>query len=83
MGLGDVKLSVAMGILLGYPLIILACYIAFLTGAVVALILIMGRRKKFKGDSIPFGPFLVIGMYSALLGGMNLWNLSLHLLFHL
>ena len=83
MGLGDVKLSFAMGLVLGYPFIILAFYIAFLTGALVALILIIGRRKKFKGDSIPFGPFLIIGMISVLLGGNYLWNLSLHLLFHL
>ena len=83
MGLGDVKLAAAMGFLLGYPLIILALYTAFLTGAIVALILILRHKKKFKGGTISFGPFLILGTYIALIGGVNLWNFFIHLLFRL
>ncbi len=83
MGLGDVKLAFVMGFLLGYPLIVLALYLAFLTGAGVALILIIAKRKKFRGSTISFGPFLILGMYACLLGGSNLWNFFLRALFKL
>jgi prepilin signal peptidase PulO-like enzyme (type II secretory pathway) len=59
MGFGDVKLGFYMGLLLGFPFIIYALYMAFLTGAFVSFILILWRRKNFK-STIPFGPFLVI-----------------------
>ncbi len=57
MGLGDVKLAILMGLVLGFPKIIVALYLAFLTGALVGVILILARKKKF-GEHIPFGPFL-------------------------
>lgn len=58
MGLGDVKLVFLMGIILGFPKIILGLYAAFLTGALVGVILILAGKKKF-GQHLPFGPFLV------------------------
>lgn len=69
MGFGDVVFAGFMGLFLGFPLIILAHYIAFLTGAVVSSILVLLKRKKFKGSTIPFGPFLVLGTYICLLWG--------------
>lgn len=61
MGLGDVKYAFFMGLFLGFPKIISGLYVAFLTGALVSLILIIGGKKKFRGSTVPFGPFLVIG----------------------
>lgn len=61
MGFGDVKLSFSLGMLLGFPGTIVAFYVAFLTGAMVSLILILWKKKKFKGDTIPFGPFMIWG----------------------
>lgn len=80
-GFGDVKYALFMGFLLGYPSIILGLYAAFLTGAVVALILILGKKKHFRGDTIAFGPFLVLGTYIAWVGGIQLWHFFIHLLF--
>lgn len=59
MGFGDVKLSFGLGLFLGFPKIIVAMYLAFLTGALVSLILIAWGKKKLKKDTIPFGPFLI------------------------
>lgn len=59
MGFGDVKLSFALGIFLGFPKIIVSTYMAFLTGAFVSVILIMWGKKRLKKDTIPFGPFLI------------------------
>lgn len=60
MGLGDVKLAFLIGIFFGFPLAILALYLAFLTGAFVGVILILSRKVKF-GQQIAFGPFLAFG----------------------
>lgn len=60
MGLGDVKLAGLMGLFLGWPKTLVAFYVAFLTGALVGVILILLKKKKLK-DPVPFGPFLVAG----------------------
>ena len=65
MGLGDVKLVFFLGLLLGFPGIIVALYAAFLTGAAVGVILILSGKKSLKGQ-VPFGPFLIIGTVFAL-----------------
>ena len=69
MGFGDVKLAFLIGLILGFPKTVVALYVAFLTGAVISIILILGKKKKFKGSTIPFGPFLVIGTFIALFWG--------------
>lgn len=61
MGFGDVKLASAIGFFLGFPNIIIGMYVAFLTAMIVSIILILMGRKKFKGGTIAFGPFLSIG----------------------
>jgi leader peptidase (prepilin peptidase) / N-methyltransferase len=69
MGFGDVKFAFLMGLVLGYPNIIVGLYAAFLTGAIIGCILIVWRKKKLKGASIPFGPFLVLGTILAMFWG--------------
>lgn len=69
MGFGDVKYAFFLGFLLGFPQVIVALYIAFLTGAIIASILVLWRKKKFVGGTIPFGPFLVLGTIASLYGG--------------
>ncbi len=72
MGFGDVKLSFILGFLLGFPLIIVSLYLAFLTGAVVAIILVVCRKTKFFGGAIPFGPFLVASTVISLFYGQKI-----------
>ncbi len=78
MGWGDVKFVLFLGIALGFPNAILAIFLAFLLGAVVSLLLIAFSKKKF-GQTIPFGPFLSVGAYIALVWGKALidWYLGL------
>lgn len=61
MGFGDVKLVLVMGLILGWPLLLFALYIAFLTGAMAGVILILTGRKKMR-STISFGPFLILGL---------------------
>ncbi|MDP1722708.1 MAG: prepilin peptidase [Candidatus Gottesmanbacteria bacterium] len=71
MGLGDVKFAFLMGLLLGFPNIIVASYLAFLTGAVVGVILILTGKTQLRAH-IAFGPFLVLGTIIALGWGKQL-----------
>lgn len=73
MGFGDVKLAFLMGLVLGWPLIVVAYFVAFLTGAGVGVILMLINIKKFK-DKIAFGPFLLFGMMIAKLWGTKIWQ---------
>lgn len=66
MGMGDVKFAAVMGLLLGFPGVVVALYIAFLTGALASVILILRGKKRF-GQTVPFGPFLVFGTLIVLL----------------
>lgn len=72
MGFGDVKLSFAFGLFLGFPGTFIGLYVAFLTGAAISLILVLTGRKKLRGDTIPFGPFLVTGIVVAYFFGEKL-----------
>ena len=69
MGLGDVKLAFLMGLLLGYPKVIIALYLAFLTGALVGVILIL-TKKADRRSQIAFGPFLVGATFITLFFGV-------------
>lgn len=80
LGFGDVVYAFMMGLVLGYPKIIVGLYVAFLTGAIVSLILVWTGKKKMKGDSIPFGPFLAAGTIIGLFYGDILINLALRYL---
>lgn len=57
MGFGDVKLAGLMGLILGFPNVVWAIFGAFLSGAIVGVILLLSGRKKWKSQ-IAFGPFL-------------------------
>lgn len=73
MGLGDVKLAVFAGTLLGWPMMSIWLFTAFLTGAVVGTILVLTKKASF-GKQIAFGPFLVIALIITLVWGKSLLN---------
>lgn len=78
MGIGDIKLAFLIGLLLGYPLIIVALFSAFLIGSIVGMAMILARVKTF-GSEVPFGPFLILGLALAALWGQKIaeWYLDL------
>ncbi|MBN1263263.1 MAG: prepilin peptidase [Candidatus Pacebacteria bacterium] len=63
MAIGDVKLALLLGLFLGWPGVGFCLYLAFLTGGLFGLILILTGRKKF-GQVVAFGPFLVLAAAS-------------------
>ncbi|MBI3341704.1 prepilin peptidase [Candidatus Curtissbacteria bacterium] len=65
MGSGDIVLAFLIGMVLGFPKMVLSVFVAFVAGSVIAILLLIFGRKRFK-QTIPFGPFLVFGFYIAL-----------------
>ena len=61
MGLGDAKLAVGLGFLLGFWGMISATIIAFWAGAIVGIAVLAFSRKYGLKSELPFAPFLVIG----------------------
>lgn len=64
MGLGDVKLAFFMGLLLGWPKVGVALWMAFAIGGLFAIILLILKRTRLSA-TIPLGPFLVLGVLIA------------------
>ena len=77
MGMGDIKLMAAAGLLLGWDKILLALMIGAIIGSVVGISLIMLKMIKPR-EAIPFGPFLATGIMTAMLFGepMIQWYLN-------
>ena len=76
MGMGDVKLAGLMGLVLGFPEIVVALMLAFLTGAIVGVILVSIGKKHFR-EHIPFGPFLTSATWISLFWGQTIWQFYL------
>ncbi|MBI2596530.1 prepilin peptidase [Candidatus Daviesbacteria bacterium] len=78
MGGGDFKLGIFMGLVLGFPNSLVALLLAFLSGALVGITLLLAGRKKL-GQTIPFGPFLALGSVVVIFWGDKIlnWYLSL------
>ena len=73
MGWGDVKLVGLMGLFLGFPGLLVALILAFLTGATTGVILVLLRKKRL-GDQISFGPFLASATWISLFWGQKIWQ---------
>ncbi len=80
MGGGDIKLAFLLGLFLGFPKIIVSLYLAFLTGALMGIILIIWKKKSFRNATLPFGPFLVLGAVISLFWGNLIYSQVLRLL---
>lgn len=67
MGLGDAKLTLGIGWVLGMSAGISAIILAFWIGAIISVLWMLFAFKKFKAHyEIPFGPYLILGMYLVL-----------------
>lgn len=64
--LGDLYLIAPLGLLLGWPSIFVAIFVAGLLAAAAGLALLVSRRAGLR-SYIPFGPFLVAGAVVTLL----------------
>ncbi len=72
-GGGDIKLMAAAGLVIGWKFVITSYIIGIVTGAVFSVILLSTGKKK-RGDVIPFGPFLSLGIAASMFFGNELIN---------
>lgn len=61
-GGGDIRLGLLMGLMLGWPNILAALFIAYALGSVVGVGLILSGRKKWQ-SRVPFGTFLSLAAF--------------------
>jgi leader peptidase (prepilin peptidase)/N-methyltransferase len=78
MGWGDVKMAGLIGLMTGYPHVFVAVLGGIILGGITAVVLLLFKKKARK-DAIPFGPFLAIGSFLALVWGQEiiLWYQNL------
>ena len=74
MGLGDVKLAILLGTVLGLQLSLVWMFLSFVLGSVVGIILLTLGSAKMK-QRIAFGPFLVTSFFLTILFGNSISRL--------
>jgi len=79
-GMGDVKLMAVCGLALGWRLTLLAFLIGLALGAIYAVYLLLWRRAD-RRTAFAFGPYLCLGVASALLFGTAIVDWYGNLLF--
>ncbi len=78
MGFGDVKLMLTLGLVLGFPIILVGVFIAVMLGGILGASLLLTGKAGLK-TALPFGCFLSSGAIIALIYGEQLlsWYLSI------
>lgn len=71
MGMGDLKLAAALGILFGWPDIAFLLAFAFILGSLYGAYVLTAGKKALK-DSVPFGPFLILGAVTLIFFGRQI-----------
>jgi len=77
-GGGDIRIGILMGIILGWQLTLLALWLAYVGGAMVAIVLLLAKKKK-RLDEIAFGTYLSVASFVALMWGSEIvgWYITL------
>lgn len=79
MGMGDVKLGALVGLMTGFPAVVVALLLSVISGGLVAaFLLVLGLKKR--RDPLPFATFITASTMVALLWGQALWQWYLQLL---
>lgn len=72
-GGGDIRLGLMMGACLGARGVLIALFLSYITGAMVAIALLIFKRKKMQ-DHIPFGTFLSASTIILILWNQEIMN---------
>jgi prepilin signal peptidase PulO-like enzyme (type II secretory pathway) len=68
---GDVTLATFVGLITGFPGVIIALVLTIIAGAVISLILLLIRIVNLR-SSIPYGPFICLGGFITMLYGQQI-----------
>ena len=77
-GGGDVRLGVMMGLWLGWPVSLAALFMAYISGAIVSLFLLILKKKTLK-SATPFGTYLAAATFVCVVWGDKIadWYMGL------
>ena len=76
MGLGDAKLILGIGWMLGFSLGIASVILSFWIGSIISLFVMFFTKNKIgMKTEIPFAPFLIIGAFIVFLFSIDLYSL--------
>lgn len=78
MGLGDSFFAIWIAIIAGFPNAIAAVFLAFFLGALFGIIMLLVKKDR-KDRRLPFGPFLALGGFLAILFGSQIISFYLQL----
>lgn len=70
-GLGDLRIGAFMGVILGWKLVLVALFLAYLLGSVAGILLAL-KKGKLRGVKMPFAPLLVTGTFVAMFFGNDI-----------
>jgi leader peptidase (prepilin peptidase)/N-methyltransferase len=73
MGMGDVKMLAMIGAFLGWRAVLLTLIMSSFAGALVGVALMASKRESLQ-YALPFGTFLALGAFAAMLAGEALIN---------
>lgn len=62
LGQGDVRISMIVGLLIGFDSILYWSYISVFTALIYGSVFALKEKKKLKGLKIPFVPFMILGV---------------------
>ncbi|MBI2957915.1 MAG: prepilin peptidase, partial [Chloroflexi bacterium] len=68
MGWGDVKLAPLLGIVTGFPSILVGLFASFILGGIAAVVVLVSRKGSRK-TALPFVPFLAAGTMVGMIWG--------------
>lgn len=77
-GGGDVRLGVLIGVLLGWKFGLVALFLAYVGGALVSVLFLLVNKKTWSSE-VPFGTYLSVATFVALLWGEEIlrWYVGL------
>jgi len=81
MGGGDLKMAILIGLVCGWPNMLVALFLGFTLGCLVSLVLMALRILKF-GDRIPLGPFLAMGTFVTMFYGEQILDFYYRIFIH-
>lgn len=79
LGFGDVKLAAFVGLIAGFPQVFVALVVGLFAGGAISALLLIARRANLR-TAIPYGPFIVIGGFYAMVWGADVirWYASMY-----
>lgn len=79
-GGGDIRIGIFMGILLGWQLVLLALWFAYVIGGIISIFLVLTKKKKLKAE-VAFGTYLSLATFITMFFGMQILSWYLRLVF--